>query len=156
MYDRIAKEAHVALRKLSQELIISALIHLVAAIFLLGILVCSLLALNGVSLVESVLHFIDVAAGPVGLVKTHLILAIGFAIYLCFVSYQNWAGTNAPHIGIRLFFKTLESARYWISQLLGRTRVVQSPNLTSRWFAYPERIANQGTRYLPGDSPQLE
>ncbi|MCY4527598.1 MAG: hypothetical protein OXD46_01020 [Chloroflexi bacterium] len=43
-----------------------------------------------------------------------------------------------------------------MSLIVGDTRALHTPNLTSRWFAYPERAANQGTRYLPGDSPQLE
>ena len=156
MYDQLAKETHVALRTLSRQLIVSALIQPVVWAVLLGTFLCALLVPFGISLTESIPYFIGAATPLLALVQICLILTIGFALYLCFVSYQNWTDVHGANLASRLFFKILKSAGYWISQILGRTRVIQSPNMTSRWFAYPERAANQGTRYLPGVSPQLE
>ena len=156
MYEQFAKEFHVALREISKQLIAGVLILPPAVTISLGALLCVLVALLGVPLTESLPDFIGAVAGPVAFMQIYFLLAAGFVIYLCFVVYQNWAGMKMPPIAIRLFFKILKSAGYWISQVLGPTRVVQSPNLTSCWFAYPERVANHGTRYLPGDSPQLE
>ena len=83
-------------------------------------------------------------------------LLVGFVLYLSLISCRDLHGIQPSYLTSKLYTKILESARYWMSLVSSDIRALQSPNLTSRWFAYPERAANQGTRYLPGDSPQLE
>ena len=83
-------------------------------------------------------------------------LLVGFVLYLSLISCRDLHGIQPSYLTSKLYTKILESARYWVSLALGDIRALQSPNLTSRWFAYPERAANHATRYLPGESPQLE
>ena len=110
----------------------------------------------GVSPTESVPHFIGAAMPLLALVQIYLILSVSFAIYLCFVSYQNWADIHGSNLASRLYSKILWSARIWPSIAPRDARLLHSPNMSVGWFAYSERAANQGTRYLPGFSPQLE
>ena len=83
-------------------------------------------------------------------------LVVGFVLYLSLISCRDLHGIQPSYLTSTLYTKILESARFWMSLIVGDTRALHTPNLTSRWFAFPERAANQGTRYLPGDSPQLE
>ena len=83
-------------------------------------------------------------------------LVVGFVFYLGLISCRDLHGLQPSYLTSKLYTKILESARYWVSLALGDIRALQPPNMTNGLFAYPERVANKRTRYLPGDSPQLE
>ena len=156
MYDFHAKVFQRALREQSNSLIVGVLIQFPVLVILLGTLICVLLIPFGVSLVESLPHFMGAVVEPLALVQTHLILSVSFVIYLCFVSYRNWTVLHTPYSASWLYSKILKSKTFWISISPDNAKLLYSPDMTSAWFAYPERAAIQGTRYLPGDSPQLE
>ncbi len=112
--------------------------------------------LLGGSGIELALEVVTVAAPPFILAQVKLMLVVGFALYLSLISYRDLHGIQPSYLTSKLYTKILESGRRWMSLVLGDIRILHLPNMTSRWFVYPERTANQGTRYLPGDSPQLE
>jgi hypothetical protein len=128
-----------------------ALAILAAAVFL-GILE----HLLGGSGIELAIDVVTVAAPPFILAQVQLMLVVGFVLYLSVISYRDLHGIQPSYLTNKLYTKILESGRRWMSLVFGDIRILHLPNMTSRWFAYPERAANQGTRYLPGDSPQLE
>ena len=106
--------------------------------------------------IELAIDVVTVAAPPFILAQVQLMLVIGFVLYLSVISYRDLYGIQPSYLTSKLYTKIMELGRGWMSLVLGDTRILYLPNMTSRWFAYPERAANQGTRYLPGDSPQLE
>ena len=128
-----------------------ALAILAAAVFL-GILE----HLLGGSGTELAIEVVSVTTPPFMLAQLQLMLGVGFVLYLSLISYRDLHGIQPSYLTSKLYTKILESGRRWVSLVLGDTRILYLPNMTSRWFAYPERAANQGTRYLPGDSPQIE
>ena len=105
---------------------------------------------------ELAIDVVTVAAPPFILAQVQLMLVVGFVLYLSVISYRDLHGIQPSYLTNKLYTKILESWRRWMSLVFGDIRILHLPNMTSRWFAYPERMLNQGTRYLPGDSPQLE
>ena len=112
--------------------------------------------LLGGSGIELALEVVSVATPPFILAQVQLILLVGFVLYLSLISCRDLHGIQPSYLTSKLYTKLLELARFWMSLIVGDTRALHTPNITSRWFADPERAAIQGTRYLPGDSPQLE
>ena len=111
--------------------------------------------LNG-SGIEMAFEFLNLAAPPLISAQFQLMVVVGFVLYLGVISCRDLPAFAPTYVSNRLLPKILELGRGWMSLVLGDTKILYLPNMTSRWFAYPERAANQGTRYLPGDSPQLE
>lgn len=128
-----------------------ALAILAAAVFL-GILE----HLLGGSGIELAIEVVSVTTPPFMLAQLQLMLGVGFVLYIGLISCRDLPVFTPSYVSSRLLPRIMESGRSWMSLVLGDTRILYLPNMTSRWFAYPERAANQGTRYLPGDSPQLE
>ena len=105
--------------------------------------------LSGGSGIELALEVVSFAAPPFILAQVQLMLVVGFVFYLGLISCRDLYGIQPSYLTSKLYTKILESARYWMSLVFSDIRALQSPNLTSRWFAYPERAANHATRYPP-------
>lgn len=148
--ERLALEE--ALRVLSIEIPKAWATAILIAAVLLGIVEHFL----GGSGIELALEVVSEAMPPFIFAQFQLMLVVGFVLYLSLISCRDLHGIQPSYLTSKLYTKILESGRRWMSLVLGDIRILHLPNMTSRWFAFPERVANQGTRYLPGDSPQLE
>ena len=128
----------------------------ILAIVIFAVLFGILVQLLGGDGTEFAIEVVTVAAPPFMLVQVQLMLVVGFALYLGLISCRNLPAFAPTYISNRILSKILESVRFWMSLIVGEIRIIHSPNMTSSWFAFPDRTTNPGTRYLPGDSPQLE
>ena len=156
MYHLLPKSERPALRTILRWVLFSVPMGLAIAMFGGADLVAGLAYMFGASPKEFVFEFIGLAAPPLVSVQLELMLIVGFALYLCLISCRELPVFAPSYVSSRLLPKILESGRRWMSLVVGDTRILHSPNMTNRWFVYPERTTNQGTRYLPGDSLQLE
>ena len=156
MYHLLPKSERPALREILRWLLIRVPMGLAIAMLVGAALTGGLAYMFGASPTELVLEFIGLAAPPLVSVQLELMLIVGFVLYLGLISCRDLPAFAASHLSSRLYSKILESARFWMSLVVGDTKVFHSPNMSVGWFAYSERAANQGTRYLPGFSPQLE